>query len=134
MKKYFRNNFTTPGISFKHLLICLRTNMGQLTKTFSIAACMVIIGLPLLAQQITVQGKVINSQTQAAVPGTTVTILGKPGGVTADNNGLFTINGSVGDQLNVQSVGYAPVLLILLVVILHLIFADKILSGPATRH
>lgn len=113
MKKYFRNNMTTPGISCIHLLICLRTNIAHFTKTLSIAACLVIISLPVLAQQITVQGKVINSQTQAAVPGATITVLGKPGGVTADNNGFFTINAAVGDQLNVQSVGYAPALITL---------------------
>ena len=111
MKKYFPIPFFNAGFQVD-FLTWVTVSKG-ISKKLSFAAGLMILCLPIFAQQITVQGKVVDSQTQGVLPGATVTIIGKPGGFTADNNGSFTINAAVGDQLSVQSVGYTPALVTL---------------------
>jgi TonB-linked SusC/RagA family outer membrane protein len=54
-----------------------------------------------------IEGKITDASGQP-VAGASVQINGKPGGVVADNSGVFTINANRGDVLTVSAVGFSP--------------------------
>ena len=61
-----------------------------------------------LAQQKIIEGTIVDSKTKLPLAGVTVTVQGKNGGTTTDENGNFRIEAARGDQLQFQSIGYAP--------------------------
>ncbi len=59
------------------------------------------------AQQVTVQGKVVEAGSLSPLVGATVTIAGKTGGTVTGPGGSFSIKANIGDNLLVDYVGYA---------------------------
>jgi len=107
MKNYFT---IAPG--FARLIPasenCKKNPFKETTKKVSLFAfCLVIFCCQAFAQQITVHGKVLDSKSQANLVGATVTVAGTQAGTVSNENGEFSIKANVGDQLKVQSVGYA---------------------------
>ncbi|HEV2832252.1 MAG TPA: carboxypeptidase-like regulatory domain-containing protein, partial [Hanamia sp.] len=107
MKNYFPTfitGFNTSDVK----IFSVNAKKGITRKLLLFALSFTMFSFQVIAQQITVSGKVVDSRTQAVLPGATVTVTGKSGGTTADKDGWFNIKAVVGDQLNVQSVGYSP--------------------------
>lgn len=83
---YFKSSYRYPMLLM--LLICLAA------------------GRPVQAQTLTVTGRVIDDRGQP-LPGATVTVKGAATGVTADDQGIFTLHGIKSDDLLiVSSIGY----------------------------
>jgi len=80
----------------------------MIKKLVFFCALMMMACCQSFAQQKPIHGKVVNSENQTGVPGATITVKGTANGTTADKEGSFTINASVGDQLSVESVAYKP--------------------------
>lgn len=68
-----------------------KKNSYCLWKTSLLAACMFLLSLPLIAQQLTVSGKVTGT-AGAPVNGASIQVKGTNNGTTSDENGNFRLN------------------------------------------
>lgn len=75
---------------------------------FSLLLLLMLFAInPLMAQQKIFHGKVTDAQTKLPLEGVTITVKGKTNGTATDGNGNFSIEASSGDDLVIESVGYA---------------------------
>ena len=65
--------------------------------------------LPVFAQKTLVSGKISDSKTGAALDGVSVRIKASKAGTTTDINGLFSMNASANDVLEISEVGYETI-------------------------
>ena len=68
----------------------------------------VLFGLPLLAQNTTVTGRVTSSDDGSALPGVSVVVKGTTRGTTTDANGAYQISAGSGTTLTFSFVGFKP--------------------------
>lgn len=61
------------------------------------------------AQQLTVEGTVLDAETGETVPGATVLITGTPQGTATDMDGMFTLEVDASDILRISYIGYKTV-------------------------
>jgi iron complex outermembrane receptor protein len=68
----------------------------------------VLIGGVVLAQQLTVTGKVTDATDGLPIPGANILLKGTTIGTSSDADGNFQINASVGSVLQISFIGYIP--------------------------
>jgi TonB-linked SusC/RagA family outer membrane protein len=73
-------------------------------KILSLMVMLMFVGAVAFGQQISVSGKVVRENGES-VPFASVTLKGAKAGVTADENGAFTIKAKKGDVLTISSLG-----------------------------
>lgn len=79
---------------------------GYFKCVFLFVACFLFLFPQAYSQGKTIRGRVIAKYTQAPLAGANVTIAGKTGGTTTQNDGSFSIEAASGDQLTITYVGY----------------------------
>ncbi|GAA4413574.1 SusC/RagA family TonB-linked outer membrane protein [Nibrella viscosa] len=67
----------------------------------------IVFCLPVLAQNITVTGRVTTAEDGSALPGVSVLIKGTTRGTTTDQNGDYRLSAAKGDVLQVSFIGFA---------------------------
>lgn len=75
-------------------------------KTKILILLMLIVGIPLMAQESRITGKVTDAETEEPLPGATVRVQGTTTGTVTDLDGNFAINAKEGDVLLISFVGF----------------------------
>jgi len=86
--------------------------MKNLTKNFLKPGVLLLLwslAIIVNAQQLTVEGTVLDAETGETVPGATVLITGTPQGTATDMDGMFTLEVDASDILRISYIGYKTV-------------------------
>jgi iron complex outermembrane receptor protein len=86
--------------------------MKNLTKNFLKPGVLFLLwslAIIVNAQQLTVEGTVLDAETGETVPGATVLITGTPQGTATDMDGMFTLEVDASDILRISYIGYKTV-------------------------
>ena len=75
-------------------------------KTNILILLLLLVGIPLMAQESRITGKVRDADTEEPLPGATVRVKGTKNGTITDIEGNFVINASTGDVLLISFVGF----------------------------
>lgn len=75
-------------------------------KTHILILLMLLVGIPLMAQESRITGTVTDAETEEPLPGATVRVKGTKSGTVTDIEGKFVINASAGDVLLISFVGF----------------------------
>jgi len=106
MKSYFSSPGVLPPASSSNPCSPFERAVHKcLTKKGLLSIAVLFFACSVFSQQ-TINGKVVDRSTQHPLEDVTITIKDKTGGASTDKNGAFNINGAIGDQLVVSSVGY----------------------------
>lgn len=73
---------------------------------------LLVSALPMFAQQL-IKGKILDSEDQSAIPGSSIYNESSKKGVLSDQNGQFQLYYTSGDRIKISSIGYETELKVL---------------------
>ena len=79
-----------------------------MTKILKLSLILLLSQSSIFAQSFVVKGKVTDAKTGAPIDGVTVKLRSSRAGTVTDSNGLFHINASANNELQVSAIGYQP--------------------------